>query len=174
MLAAARRQIAACEIEIAAQIVNLGEARIIAQCVRERLRFGKRQEGIVDLGDQPIGRRAPQQGAATIRGVFGDPERPEIGFQCIATSPRILMQVAEQNGQVERIAFVGRHRQAAYRKRDGLILAEEARLRLGGYEIGVGCFAIACAVEMFGPQHRIIDKDRGGGTVEFSSPRVGE
>ena len=125
-------------------------------------------------GDQPVGRRAPQQGAATIRGVLGDPQRPEIGFQCIATSSRILMQVAEQNCQVERIAFVGGHRQAAYRKRDGLILAEEARLRLGGHEIGVGRFGIACAVEMFGPQYRIIGKDRGSGTVEFSSPRVGE
>jgi hypothetical protein len=55
-----------------------------------------------------------------------------------------------------------------------LILAEQARLRLGGHEIGVGSFAIARAVEVFGPQHGIADKDRGSRLVEFSSPRMGK
>ena len=161
-------------MEIAAEIVNLGKRRVITECVRERLCVGKRGESIVDLGNQPVGCRAPQQRAATIRAVFGNPQRPEIGFQCIRTPSRIPMQVAEQNCEVERIAFVGGHRQTAYRKRDGLILAEQTRLRLGGQEVGTGRFAIACSVEVFGPQHRIIDKDRGSGTVEFASSRMGE
>jgi hypothetical protein len=106
--------------------------------------------------------------------MFGNCQRPEIGFQCVSTSSRILMQVAEQNCEIERIALIGGRRQAACRKRHCLILAEEARLRRGGYEIGAGRFAITGAVEVFGPQHWIVDKDRGSGTVKFSSPRVGE
>ena len=174
MLAPARCNVAACEMQIAAQIVCLGEGLVVAACVRERLCLGKRPEGVVDLCNQPVGRRAAQQRATAVCGGVSHFQCPKIGFQGIGASSRILMQVPEQNGELERIAFVGGDREAASCERDGLILAEQAHLRTGGLDVSTGRLTVSCAVEVFGPQHGIIDEDRGGGTVELSPFRVRE
>jgi hypothetical protein len=67
---------------------------------------------------------------------------------------------------------LGRERQAACRKRYRLVLTEQDRLRFGRREIGACRFGIAGTVQMFGSQYRIIDKDCGCSTMQFSLPSV--
>jgi hypothetical protein len=51
VLGAALLDPAAREIEVAAIVVNLGEAAVVAAGARGRLGFGKRRQRVVDAGD---------------------------------------------------------------------------------------------------------------------------
>ena len=98
MLVSARIKLAAGKVQIAAQVVNLGERAVVGGEVRRRLGFRQRSEGVVDLGKQPVGRGDSNQGANAVLLGAAIGKRAAIGFERLPPSAGVKLEIAHRIG----------------------------------------------------------------------------
>ena len=94
-------KLAADKVQIATQVVNLGERPVGGGGARRRLGFRQRSEGVVELGQQPVGRGGADQRAhpVSFRAAIG--KRAAIGFERLPPAAGVKLDIADLQGEVD-------------------------------------------------------------------------
>lgn len=152
MLVAAGIKLAARKMQIAAQVVNLGERAVIGGGARRRFCFRQRSEGFVEPGEQSVGRGGADQRshADSFRAAIG--KRAAIGFERLLSAPGVKLEIGDLQGKVEADLRIGRDGQSPARKCDRLVLPEERVLIFRSCKVGARRVGIGRQVEMLGPE----------------------
>ena len=103
VLVSARIKLAAGKVQIAAQVVNLGERAVGGGGARRRLGFRQRSEGVVELGEQPVGRGDADQRAHTVPFGAAIGKRVAIGFERLPPAAGVKLEIADLQGEVDAV-----------------------------------------------------------------------
>ena len=104
MRVAARLEFAAGEMEIAAQIVNLGERPVVGARGRKRLGLAQSRKGVVDPREQAVGGGAADQRSSPVLLRPARVERASVGIERVETAPGVQLQVAELKSEIDPVA----------------------------------------------------------------------
>ena len=171
VLVSARIELAPGKVQIAAQVVDLGERAVGSGGARRRLGFRQRGEGVVELGEQPVRGGGADQRADTV--LFGAAigKRAVISFERLPPAAGVKFEIAGLQGEVEAGLRIGCDGQSAARKRDRLVLPEEGLLVFRSGEVGARRLGIGGKIEMLGPERWLVRQHAGGASMKLS-PRA--
>src|SRR5208337_97373 len=174
VLVAARIELAAGKVQIATQVVNLGERAVGSGGARRRLGFRQRSEGVVEPGEQSAGRGSADQRAHAVsfRAAIG--KRAAIGFERLLPAPGVKLEIRDLQGEVDAGLRIGCNGQSTARKRDRLVLPEERVLIFRSCKVSARRLGVGRQVEMLGPERWLVRQDASGNAMKLSSPRTSE